>query len=262
MTKAKLFLVMMLVVGVTVVIMLFGRGKTAVADTKTITHILYDSSLNTGTPDTQDMIYLTQPSPPFPPSQASQTFNGTVTILDTTATNEDYAGYFAPEDFADLDRNLGYQITFTVKINSESHDNDNRAGFSIIALSNDVKGIELGFWQNEVWAQHDDATGSLFTHGEGTAYDTTSGLIAYELAIISDTYTLSANDTPILTGPLRDYSNFMGIIDPYEIPNLLFLGDDTTSAQALIQLSYVAVTVTEPPIEPTDFLYLPSVTQP
>ena len=101
--------------------------------------------------------------------------------------------------------------------------------------------------------------GAMFTHGEGTAVDTTTGLIAYELAILSDTYTLSANDMPILTGPLRDYSNFMGTIDPYEIPNLLFLGDDTTSAQALIQLEYVAVTANEPMVEPTDFLYLPLV---
>lgn len=258
MARIKLILVMVLVGG-TAVLMQLARGETAVAQPHAATVILYDAALNTGTPDTQEMVYLTQPSPPFPPSQASQTFSNTVTILDTTATNEDYAGYFGPEDFADLDRSLGYQVNFTVKLDSESHANSNRAGFSLIVLSNDIQGIELGFWQDEVWAQHDDTTGTLFTHGEGAALATAVGLIAYELTVISDTYTLAANNVPVLTGPLRDYSSFTGIIDPYEIPNLLFLGDDTTSAQARIQLSYVAVTVNEPPLEPTNFLYLPLI---
>jgi hypothetical protein len=256
--KRITILVVLLVGGMAVLTLLVHLQTAAAAPFLTTTTTLYDGSLG-GTPDTQEMIYLTQPSPPFPPSQATQTFSNNVTILDTTATNDDYAGYFGNKSVPALDRTQGYTLHFTVQIDSESHANSHRAGFSVIVLSDDVKGIELAFWQDEVWAQHDDSTGNLFTHGEGAAFDTTTGLIAYELAIISDTYSLLANDIAILAGPLRDYTNFPGFPDPYETPNLIFLGDDTTSAQALIQLAFVAVTVTEPPVEPTSFLFLPSV---
>lgn len=249
----RVMILIAILVGLTAVSTLLVQSKTAVAQPNATTTILYDGSLNTGTPSTQSMLYLAFPTGPY------ESFDNGVTTLDTTADSNISAGYFGGDDTIILDRMEGYQLHFTVKIDSESHNNDNRAGFSIIALSSDVKGIELGFWQDEVWAQHDDTTGTLFTHGEGNAFNTTSGLISYELAIVSDTYTLSANDTPILTGPLRDYSNFAGFPDPYETPNLIFLGDDTTSAQALIQLSYVAVTVNTPTVEPTDFLYLPFV---
>ncbi|MEP7134154.1 MAG: hypothetical protein ABI904_04395 [Chloroflexota bacterium] len=63
---------------------------------------------------------------------------------------------------------------------------------------------------------------------------------------MGDTYTLTANAIPLLTGPLRDYSAFTGFPDPYEAPNFLFLGDNTTSAQARVRLRFVSVTGTEP----------------
>jgi hypothetical protein len=116
----------------------------------------------------------------------------------------------------------------------------------VIVLGEDAKGIELAFWQNEIWAQHDDATGGLFTHGEGIAFATTTGLITYQLSIQNDTYTLTADGQPILTGPVRDYSPFDGFPDPYETPNFLFLGDDTTSAETRIRLSLVSITGMEP----------------
>ena len=64
----------------------------------------------------------------------------------------------------------------------------------------------------------------------------------YTLHIITDTYTLSAAGAPILSGPVRDYTNFSGFPDPYETPNLIFLGDDTTSAAGRAQLNHVSVT--------------------
>jgi hypothetical protein len=193
------------------------------------------------------------------PFNSYHTFSNSLTTLDTMAANSIYAGYFGSDSVPELDRTRGYTLHFTVQIDSESHANNNRAGFSAIVLSSDVRGIELGFWQDEVWAQHDDNTGALFTHGEGAAFDTTTGLIAYKLAILSDTYSLSANNTPVLSGALRDYSNFVGPIDPYETPNLIFLGDDTTSAQAQIQLAYAAVAINKPPLDPPDFIYLPFI---
>ena len=61
-----------------------------------------------------------------------------------------------------------------------------------------------------------------------------------------DTYALSANDTPVLTGPVRDYTPFVGLIDPYETPNFLFFGDNTTSARASFALRQIELTTLKP----------------
>jgi len=47
--------------------------------------------------------------------------------------------------------------------------------------------------------------------------------------------------TPDQQGKLRDYTAFEGPVNPYRTPNVIFLGDNTTSAQARIKLAYVAV---------------------
>lgn len=41
-------------------------------------------------------------------------------------------------------------------------------------------------------------------HAEETVYDTTGGLIIYDLTIVTDTYRLAANGTAVLTGPVRE----------------------------------------------------------
>src|SRR5512143_1792910 len=56
------------------------------------TYMLYDGSLNTGTPNTQGFVYLTYPL--FVVS-ATQSFANSVTTLDTTPKMSEYAGYFA-----------------------------------------------------------------------------------------------------------------------------------------------------------------------
>jgi hypothetical protein len=69
-------------------------------------------------------------------------------------------------------------------------------------------------------------------------------LTPYELTVLGQAYTLAVSDTVILSGSLRDYTAFNPpplYPDPYEIENLIFLGDDTTSASATIKLAYVSV---------------------
>jgi hypothetical protein len=171
--------------------------------------------------------------------------------MDTTTSGHDtYAGWIssgaAIAEFPILDRTAGFQVNFTMQLEQESHRNENRAGFSIIVLSADAKGIELAFWQNEIWAQSDDNTGGLFKHGEGIAFATTNGLTDYQVTILNDGYTLNANGRSILAGPLRDYSKFDGFPDPYEMPNFLFLGDNTTSAESRVRLSSVSIAGIEP----------------
>lgn len=186
----------------------------------------------------------------FPPGSAPPTYTDGMAVLDTTTSGDNtYAGWISnvttTPGFPILDRTAGFQLDFALQVDSESHANNNRAGFSIIVLSDDARGIELAFWENEIWAQNDDTTGGFFKHGEGATFATTTDFINYQVIVVNDTYTLTANTEPILTGPLRNYSRFEGFPDPYETPNFLFLGDDTTSAQARIRLSFVSVTGTE-----------------
>ena len=214
------------------------------------TFILYDVSSG-AIPAAQIMSFFD-----FPPGDIIQTYENGSTTLDTTKSgNSTYAGWTSnaasTPGFPSLDRATGFQLDFTMQVENESHTNNNRAGFSIIILSTDAKGIELAFWENEIWAQNDDATGGLFTHGESASFPTTTGTIHYQLIVTNDTYTLNANGAPTLSGPLRDYSKFEGFPDPYQSPNFLFLGDDTTSAQARIRLSFVSITGTERAFLPT-----------
>jgi hypothetical protein len=120
-----------------------------------------------------------------------------------------------------------------------------RAGFSVIALSSDARGIELGFWPDQVWAQEDGTAeppnGTLFTHAESALCDTISRLAAYTLTVRGDGYELSSDGATILRGRLRDYTSFDGPVNPYRTPNFIFLGDDTGSARAKIRLAHVAV---------------------
>jgi hypothetical protein len=212
---------------------------------------LYDGALDTGTPDTQGFVYQTLPALPY---TATHTFADSVTTLTTTDAAGIYAGYFGSALFVPtLDRQTGFALQFTARVITETHagsdkDGDgieDRAGFSLVALSEDTLGIELGFWPDRVWAQEDGAAeppaGALFTHAESGAFDTTAGLTGYELLILGEVYTLLAGDGVIVSGRLRDYTPFEGTIDPYETPNLIFLGDDTASASAVLQLASVHV---------------------
>jgi hypothetical protein len=186
----------------------------------------------------------------FPPGAASVAFSEGATVLDTSSSGSDtFAGWISSQATTDgfpiLDRTAGIQVNFTLQVESEIHARDNRSGFSLILLDQDAKGIELSFWENEVWVQNDPVTGGLFTHGESAPFST-ADLADYQVTIVGDTYTLTANSQPLLSGPVRDYRSFEGFPDPYETPNFLFLGDDTTSAGSRVHLRSLSVTGTEP----------------
>lgn len=219
-------------------------GKAEAASSSAKTLVLYDAT--SGSLPGAPLMSFTD----FPPGTALPTYVDGVTVMDTsTAGRDTYAGWVAngtsTPGFPLLDRTAGFQVNFILQLESESHSNNNRAGFSIIILGQDVRGIELAFWPDQIWVQGDDLTGGLFRHGEGVAFTTTRDLTNYQVGITGDTYTLTANGEPILTGPVRDYSKFDGFPDPYETPNFIFLGDDTTSAQARLRLSFLSVTGTQ-----------------
>ncbi|WP_081602983.1 DUF4347 domain-containing protein [Fortiea contorta] len=235
---------------------------------------LYNGSLG-GAPNTQGWLqFSATPAIGAVASGGTQTINGGETKL--VSTKEGGAGYSNYNGglpiplnpaFPVLDRNQGFTLSFDLKINSESHSSDDnndgiqdRAGFSVIVVTSDnTKAIELGFWEDQIWAQNDGpntpigSSRTLFTHSatETVLYDTKKQLTRYDLTIQGDTYSLFAAGgvAPILKGSLRNYTAFdhtkagpLGTplsYDPYERANFVFLGDNTTSAQADINLQRV-----------------------
>ncbi|MBW4477453.1 MAG: hypothetical protein KME54_11365 [Tolypothrix brevis GSE-NOS-MK-07-07A] len=236
------------------------------------TTVLYDGSL-VGTPDSQNkgLKYFGLGVTPTPGSG--------VTNLNTFGNNSFQAGFSNYSTSGTnltsftLDRTTGYTISFSAKVTDEARattanknndGKDDRAGFSVIAISSDRKyGIELGFWKDRIWAQDDGTTQknpslepdaapasnfrTFFTQAEGVGF-TTTNLENYDLTVLGDTYTLFANGNAILSGKLRDYSAFPnGLLDVYEKPNFIFFGDNTPSARANIDLNRVAVTTSSIP---------------
>lgn len=199
--------------------------------------VLYDGSLNT-TPVDQGLPYA---SIPFLNYYVTA---GGMTTLDTTPADNNgiYAG-FITQSAEPLDRTAGYTLRFDIRVASSDFASSSRAGFSVIALSSDLKGIELGFHANEIFAQGDSP---LFVRSEDVAFDTAAAMTRYDLEVLGNNYTLKADGITKLAGALRDYTAFVGTIDPYETPNLLFFGDDTTSARGRTEISYIATAVPEP----------------
>lgn len=199
--------------------------------------VLYDGSTGQ-TPGQQGWLFQSGVS-------ASQSNSSTFTTFDSTNPIADQAGYtniFHPS-MPELNRADGFILRFNIRVVSESHIDPHRAGFSVIAISEDLKGVELSFWGDEVWTQQDTP---LFERNpaESVSFDTTAAIVQYELSVLGDNYTLSAPGMPDLTGMLKDYTAFDHVaaglpIDPYEIPSHLFFGDDTTSAEAAVELSFI-----------------------
>ena len=254
-----------------------GKGGISTPVTKTIsvtglndapiigsTTMLFDGALDT-LPTAQGWTYLNLPGGITPTADATNN----ITNLNTSTSSTSLAGFFRNDQT--LDAAQGFVVNFNAEVLAEATETsankngdgkDDRAGFSIIVVSSDkTKAIELGFnkvgSQLSIFAQEDgtsqadpasapnSSTGSpltLFTQAESALFTPTAGLNSYDLAVSGNTYTLYANGTAILSGKLRNYTAFSGSYDPYETPNLIFLGDDTTSAKANINLGSVKIT--------------------
>ncbi|MBD1911918.1 MULTISPECIES: bluetail domain-containing putative surface protein [unclassified Leptolyngbya] len=233
-----------------------------------------------GTPDPSDQSWLSltrfSQGSLFSPG-GTETSTGAGTTLNTTRSgneNDTYAGYsnysvnllnqtytLKNSAFPSLNHNDGFQISFEAQVISNTLANDDRAVFSItLVMADGQTAIELGFQrtgpgQGRIFAQSDDRTPNpgglpmeLFTSAEETTFDTTSSLVRYTLDVSETTYSLKANGTQILTGPLRNYTSFApqpigGFTppNPYTVANLLSLGDNTTSAGGSFTLGDVSL---------------------
>jgi hypothetical protein len=134
-----------------------------------------------------------------------------------------------------LDSSRGFQLSFALRIAAEEHTSQDRAGFSVILLDDGGRGIEIGFWEDRVFAQNDNP---LFTLGESQLLTTTDPR-NYTLRILGDQYQLSADGDTLLDGQIRDYAAFGNV--HYTLTNYLFLGDDTSSASIDAQLGSIVL---------------------
>ena len=184
--------------------------------------------------------------------QATQSWATGLTTLNTNGDISESAGYYNYDTLLiqtmkvpiTLDRTGdGYTLRFFVQVVSEDHSgSSNRAGFSVIALSGDLWGIELGFWNDSIWAQDDTPT--AFIRDESTLFNTASSVVRYDLAIQNTGYTLHADGVPLLSGSLRNYAAYVPndlAHHVYHLPDFVFLGDNTSSASAEFMLGDVEV---------------------
>lgn len=171
------------------------------------------------------------------PGNAELHHTGDAVRLVTTVANTEVAG-FARQLSPPLNRLAGFNLRLRFRLPAEHHARDDRAGFSVIVLDAARRGVELGFWTNQVFAQADQP---LFTRAESVAHPFDAAPVEAVLSLQAAHYRLFVNGTPLLTGPVRDYTAFTGFPDVYETPNFIFLGDDTTSAAAEVEIYSVAL---------------------
>ena len=224
--------------------------------------VVYNGSLNGGTQRVSDQGWFSYQPSGGAPSSAT----GGITTIDSSSSNSLKGGYFSHlglgslvfpinGSWPTLNATSGYTIRIDARVASETHATPHRAGFNLISIASDRTGVELGFWTTEVWCQEGGTTPNLFTHAEGAAFDTTR-LTRYTFVAQAGSYALYAGGRQILTGAMRNYTAFdssaAGLpFDPYETRNLLFVGDDTSSAGALSQIARIEVLTT--PVRPCGF---------
>jgi hypothetical protein len=170
-------------------------------------------------------------------------------LVTTNAANPSFItpGALVNAGFPSLDPALGFTLHFTAEVFAESHTSPDRAGFSVILLGNNGKGIELGFQSSTIFAQNQG-----FTAGESVTTSLLAALTPYDLTISDGNYSLSASGTSLLSGAVRDYSSASGFgTDVYRSTNFVFLGDDTSSASATTYLGAISI---ETAPEPATFL--------
>ncbi|BAZ07512.1 calcium-binding protein [Calothrix sp. NIES-3974] len=231
-----------------------------------VTKVLYNASTDTLpngiVPNSKGWIYNATPGVVRNDSTEGVTLN--------TTTNPALQGGFA-NITQTLNHAEGYIVSFTAKVLAESHNTptanknndgkDDRAGFSILVVSSDnTKAIELGFWEDRIFAQEDSTSQSnpslepddapasnfrtLFTQAEFTSFNTKNE-VNYDLMIKGETYTLFADGNIILSGKLRNYTAFNKFPEaenPYRRANNIFFGDNTPSAQTNFQIKQVNFT--------------------
>lgn len=202
--------------------------------------VLYDPAAGT-LPTAQGWFTSSTPGA----AAGSQSVAGGVLMLDTTGAGVAAFGNarFSP---VPLDAATGYAVDFLLQLLSESHASANRAGFSLLLVgSNPAQSVELSFWENRVWVPtYDAADPDRFVQGAGASFDTTAAMTDYRLQVQGGGYTLSAGGQALFSGTLQ---NYVAGGSPYNLPNLVFFGDDTSRGSAAVALGAVSVSAVPEP---------------
>jgi hypothetical protein len=201
---------------------------------------LFDGSLNTA-PDAQGWLtyFAANGSPTISVTSGELNFDTTLSSSEVaTYTNHQPTVAGNPlvnSAYPAMPRSgSGTTLRLDIQVLDESHTNTNStAGFSWTVIADDGWGFELDFWKDRIWG-----AGPPHTFGESAAWDSTSGLIQYDVSFSGDTYTLMTNGSTLLTGPLRDYRSF-------NLQNVVSIGDNTGSAGAKVAISRLEI-VPEP----------------
>ena len=228
----------------------------AVSRTEAVTVTLYNG---TGLPANQNPVWIvpsalrSQSGFPVIVAPSETQVSGGVQ-LNTAGNNAEYSGYsnytynqstnqiqLINSQFPPLDRNIGYNLSFNVALNSSTTNSNDRSAFSVTAISSDRQGIELGFEPGLIFAQS-----PTFVRAENAAFNTNSSA-TYTLTVQGSGYTLS-NGSQSLSGSLRSY-NFNPLasqpplpFNPYTTPSFLFFGDNTGQESGTFTLGAVSVT--------------------
>ena len=135
MTRKSEFYRRILVVTAVFTFTLLGLGRllqplqaaTTTPDSPQATALLYNSNLGS-TPDQQSFTYQALNGDSPLSVQASQSYSTPVTILNTTEHPGDYAGYSVISSaMPTLNRAAGFQLSFNLRLLSETHSSDNRS---------------------------------------------------------------------------------------------------------------------------------------
>lgn len=191
--------------------------------------VLYDAAEGTD-PDEQGWIYL---SNFIDGSQVVRYTENGVHRLNTMEDVSEMAGYFGTNhpQIGVLDRQKGFSITVNMRLLDDINTSQNRGGFSVILLSEDLMGTEVVFTQDTIWVYTE-----YFFIAEQIPFDVVAGFTEYTISVENSQYEVTANDEVILSGLLRNYSGFG---TPYNVPNFIFFGDNTSRSGSDILISKI-----------------------
>lgn len=200
---------------------------------------LYDSSLDT-TPDAQG--WFAGADVPQGASFGAAVVND-VLLFNSLGNTDTKAGFALPL-FGTLNPASGFTLAFSGLTVAEAHDSNDRAGFSILVISNDsTKAVELGFWNDQIFIQN--GSPNLFTHGTTAFVDMTRPrTIHLVFTPGGNDFWLFVDGQYAMGGPLQDYTastaTFAGV-PVYSASSFVFFGDNTTSAEVFFTLQDVAL---------------------
>jgi hypothetical protein len=151
-----------------------------------------------------------------------------------------------------LDTAAGFDLSFNLKVVSETHASLNRAGYSVVMVGADpTKAVELSFWSGNIWVPDYDASKpDRFVRGQDAAFNTTDAFHTYRLSVRNQHYIFSTGGVTLLSGMLHDYTAGG---TPYTQPNFLFFGDDSSHGTSSTELAWVSL---NPVPEPTPSVLL------